>query len=137
MLLVDDNPADVTLMREVLRFYPEIALEVVTDGAAAVAYVRREAPYTAAKRPDLILLDLNLPGRSGFEVLATLKTDPAVWSIPILVLTNSQSPLDITRCYQLRANGYIHKPIELDDFFLTMHALLHFWGDTAQLPDRG
>jgi chemotaxis family two-component system response regulator Rcp1 len=135
MLLVEDNPADVRLVQEALRSQPELTLEVVTDGEAAVAYVRREAPYTAVKRPHLILLDLNLPGRSGFEVLATLKAESTLWSIPVLVLTSSQSPQEITRCYQLHANGYIHKPLELEAFFATLHAILRFWGSIVQLPD--
>jgi CheY-like chemotaxis protein len=135
ILLVEDNPAEVTLMREALRFQPEITLEVVEDGEAAVAHVRGEAPYTAAKRPQLVLLDLNLPGRSGFEVLATLKADPALCSIPVLVLTNSSAPQDITRCYQLHANGYVHKPFEFDDFFQRLLIILHFWGSVVQLPD--
>jgi chemotaxis family two-component system response regulator Rcp1 len=135
ILLVEDNPGDVRLTEEVLK-EAKIAtrLNTVRDGEEAMAYVRREGPHAGASRPDLILLDLNLPRKDGREVLNELKSDEELRRIPVIVLTTSMAEPDILMSYDLHANCYIHKPIEFEEFSNTIHAIQQFWLLTAQLP---
>ncbi len=137
ILLVEDNPADVRLMREALR---ESGvgddLRIATDGVEALAYLRREGRYAGVPRPHLILLDLNLPRKSGHEVLAEIKSDPELKLIPVVILTTSASPEDIHRSYELHANCYITKPVDLDRFIGAIKTLGELWLNVARLPGR-
>lgn len=129
ILLVEDNPADIRLTREALQGAKVInLLHVVTDGAAAMAYLR-EAP-----RPDLILLDLNLPRMDGREVLAAIKQDDALKCIPVIVLTTSRAEEDILRSYNLHANAYVAKPVGLAEFLEVIKSLENFWLAVVTLP---
>jgi chemotaxis family two-component system response regulator Rcp1 len=135
ILLVEDNPGDVCLMTEVLReSQGRPHLSVVHDGVEALALLRREGQYAGAGRPDLILLDLNLPHRPGLEILAEVKADPFLRRIPVLVLTTSQAPDDIVQSYELGANSYLTKPFGLEAFLKMMQALEEFWLVAATLP---
>jgi CheY-like chemotaxis protein len=128
ILLVEDDPADVRLTLEVFRegsLQPQI--DVVSDGIEALAWLRGDETHAAQARPDLILLDLNLPRMDGRELLATLKADPELRGIPILVLTTSSAPSDISRCYELRAASVILKPVDLDGFQRVVRAVEGFW----------
>lgn len=138
LLHVEDNDGDVRLVREALR-ETGIAVEVyvVPDGSQAMDFLRREAEFTGAQRPDLILLDLNLPRKGGREVLAEIKQDPALKSIPIVILTTSTAPLDIAEAYQLHANCYVTKPVGLQELFETISAISKFWLQLANLPLAG
>src|SRR5258708_28296466 len=131
VLLVEDDPGDVLMTREAFEHYRiRNELHVVGDGEQAMHFLRRDGDYANAPRPGLILLDLNLPRRNGHEVLAELKSDPDLLSIPVVVLTTSQAEEDILRSYSLHANAYISKPVDferfidvvrqIDDFFLTL-----------------
>jgi CheY-like chemotaxis protein len=131
VLLVEDDPGDVLMTREAFEHYRiRNELHVVGDGEQAMHFLRRDGDYANAPRPGLILLDLNLPRRNGHEVLAELKSDPDLLSIPVVVLTTSQAEEDILRSYTLHANAYISKPVDferfidvvrqIDDFFLTL-----------------
>jgi len=135
ILLVEDNPADVLLTAEALResrvFHN---LNVVNNGSEALAYVKRQEKYGDALRPDIILLDINLPKKNGFEVLAEIKQDPDLKHIPVIILTTSSSKQDIRKAYELHANCYIVKPIELDDFFKVIKYIGDFWFTVAKLP---
>jgi two-component system, chemotaxis family, response regulator Rcp1 len=135
ILLVEDNPGDVRLTEEVLR-EAKIAskLSTVRDGEEALAFVRREGPHTGAPRPDLILLDLNLPRKDGREVLNELKSDDELRRIPVIVLTTSLAEPDIRMSYDLHANCYIHKPIDFEEFSTAIHSIQQFWLMTVQLP---
>ena len=134
VLLVEDNPADVRLVEEALKEGTlPVCLAVVSDGAEAVAFLRRERIYAAAPRPDLILLDLNLPRMNGFDVLEHVKGDSALRAIPIVVLTTSQAETDIARSYDLHANCYLVKSSDLDQFFAVIHGLEEFWFRMAHL----
>ena len=137
ILHVEDNPADVRLLREVLRFW-EVphSIHVAQDGAEALDYLAQTGDEPAAPRPDLVLLDLNLPKIHGFDVLAEVKADPKLRSIPILVLSSSASAIDISRAYECRANCYIEKPTEFEEYFRVINTLRHFWFGLAQLPSR-
>jgi len=135
ILLVEDNPGDVNLVREALAESPLRArLQVARDGAEALALLRREAPYAEAARPDLILLDLNLPRKSGHEVLQEIRRDPALRRIPVVVLSSSPAQSDIARSYEIGANCYIVKPFTLDRFLSTVRAIGDFWCGMAELP---
>lgn len=135
ILLVEDNPADVRLTREALRD-AKVAntLHVVEDGEAAVQFLRRQGRYAGAPRPDVILLDLNLPRRSGHEILADVKNDPELRSIPIVVLTTSQAEEDILTAYRLHANCYISKPVDLVQLTKVVRAIDSFWFTVVTLP---
>ncbi len=135
ILLVEDNPADVLLTAEALR-EGRVAhdLRVVNNGADAMHFLRRQGKFGDSPRPNLIFLDINLPKKNGFEVLAEIKGDPDLRSIPVIVLTTSSSRQDIRRAYGLHANCYIVKPIELDDFFRAIRNTEDFWGSVASLP---
>lgn len=136
VLLVEDDEGDVLMTREAFEFYRVgNPLHVVTDGEQALQFVRRTGPFADAPRPGLILLDVNLPRRSGLEVLAELKQDPELLLIPVVMLTTSQAEEDILRSYALHANAYVSKPVDfehfiaairqIDDFFLTLVELPH------------
>ncbi|HWV59004.1 MAG TPA: response regulator [Longimicrobiales bacterium] len=135
ILLVEDNPGDVRLTREALREGKvRNNLNVVPDGEKALAYLRREGPYADAVRPDLILLDLNLPRMSGREVLEAIKAEPRFRSIPVVILTSSEAEQDIVRAYQLNANCYVTKPVDLDQFISVVKSIEDFWLTIVRLP---
>ncbi len=137
VLLIDDSPGDVRLTIEALRGNsPSSSVAVVGDGVDALAYLRREGPYHGARRPDLILLDLNLPGKDGREVLAEIKTDERLCTIPVVVLTTSAAEEDVARAYALKANGFVTKPVDLDGFFRVLKAIERFWLLTVTLPRK-
>ena len=137
VLLVEDDPGDVLMTREAFEEHLHNRLDVVTDGAAALSYLRREEPYADAPRPDLILLDLNLPRRSGREVLEEVKGDPNLAHIPVVVLTTSQAEEDVLRSYQLHANAYVTKPVDFDGFIEAIKQIDHFFVSVVQLPSGG
>lgn len=137
ILLVDDSPGDVRLTREALREgrVPN-RLHVARDGVEAMQFLRREGPFAAAPRPDLVLLDLNMPRKDGREVLAEIKADAELRTIPVLILTTSQSDRDVLRSYELHANCYLVKPVEIDDFFRVVRSIDGFWLTVVRLPSR-
>ena len=135
ILLVEDSPADVDLTREALdEAKVHNRLNVVSDGVEALAFLRREGPFAAAPRPDLILLDLNLPKKDGREVLAEIKADEILRRIPVVVLTTSEAEEDIVRSYDLHANCYITKPVDLEAFLRVVAAIEGFWLAVVKLP---
>jgi len=138
ILLVDDNPGDVRIVMLGLKeALPAAKLSVVGDGVEAMQFLRREDKYSNAPRPDIILLDLRLPKKSGLDVLAEIKLDPRFLNIPVIVQSSSEAPIDIHRAYGLHANCYITKPTGLDEFSRTMRILADFWVTVAKLPDGG
>jgi CheY-like chemotaxis protein len=135
LLLVEDNPGDVRLTIEALKEGKVINnLTVVKDGQEAIADLRRQGKYANAARPDLVLLDLNLPRKGGLEVLAEIKEDPDLKPIPVVVLTTSRAAQDVLRAYQLHANCYIVKPVDLDQFMSVVQAIKSFWLGVVLLP---
>jgi two-component system, chemotaxis family, response regulator Rcp1 len=137
ILLVEDNPGDVMLVQEALSDSKvRNRLHVASDGEQAMEFVRREGKHAGAPRPDLILLDLNLPKKSGREVLREVKTHPDLKSIPVVVLTSSKSDDDVVRSYELHANAYILKPVDFHQFMKIMRAIEDFWFITVKLPPR-
>ena len=137
ILLVEDNPGDVRLTQEALKEGKvRNHLSVVDDGAKAVDFLFRRGPYAGAPRPDLILLDLNLPKMDGREVLRQIKAEPALRSIPIVVLTTSQADEDVVKAYDLHVNCYITKPIDLPQFLNVVKAIEDFWLTIVKLPAR-
>ncbi len=135
ILLVEDNPADVRLTREALLEGKVLnRLNVVGDGVEALDYLFRRGKYEAATRPDLILLDLNLPKRDGREVLGEIKQDPGLKRIPVVVLTTSQAEEDIFKSYNLHANCYIAKPVDFERFIQVVKSIDHFWLTVVKLP---
>jgi CheY-like chemotaxis protein len=137
-MLVEDNPGDVRLTREALREARiRNRLHVARDGVEALAFLRREGAFGGAPRPDLILLDLNLPRKDGREVLAELKADPDLKRIPVVVLTTSQDDDDILRSYNLHANSYIVKPVDLEHFIAVVRSIEEFWLTVVKLPPDG
>src|SRR4029450_425941 len=135
ILLVEDNPADVNLLRESLRQASVThQLHVTANGEDALEFLCRRGDHANAPRPQLILLDLNLPGKSGHELLEELKLDALLHNIPVIVLSPSASERDVGRAYDLHANCYIQKPSDLDSFLHVVHAIEDFWGRIAQLP---
>ena len=137
VLLVEDNPGDVRLTREAFReANMSIRLHVVSDGVEAMKFVRREAVHADAPRPDLILLDLNLPKMDGREVLARIKDDDDLKTIPTVILTTSGAQADILRSYQLHANAYVSKPLQLDAFQGLVSCINEFWLTKVMLPHR-
>jgi len=137
VLLVEDNPADVRLTREVLADGKITnTLHVVADGEEAMAFLRHKGPFASAPRPDLILLDLNLPKKDGREVLAEVKSDPSLKLIPVVILTTSRSDRDILESYNLHANCYISKPVDLLQFMEVVRTIEDFWLSIVRLPPR-
>ena len=137
ILLVEDNPGDARLARQGLRqFKTANELHIVDDGIKAMAFLHREGAYAAAPRPDLILLDLNLPRKDGREVLRDIKQDDGLKTIPVIVLTTSHADEDIVRTYSLHANCYVTKKLDLAEFFETVRSIEGFWLRTVQLPAR-
>jgi len=135
VLLVEDNPGDVRLTMEALRESKVIVnLSVAADGEEALAFLRKEGPYQGAPRPDLILMDLNLPRKDGREVLAEIKVDTDLRRIPVVVLTTSRAEEDILRTYNLHANCFITKPVDLDQFITVVGAIGEFWFSVVRLP---
>lgn len=137
VLLVEDNPGDVRLTREALREGKvRNNLSVVSDGVEAIAFLRREGKYASVVRPDLILLDLNLPRKDGREVLQEIKADPSLRHIPVVVLTSSQAEQDILRAYDLHANCYVTKPVDFDQFITVVRSIEDFWFTIVKLPQE-
>lgn len=135
ILLVEDSPGDVRLTQECLREAKvKNNLQVVNDGVEALAFLRRQGNYAEAVRPDLVLLDLNLPKKDGREVLSEMKADDTLKSIPVVVLTISGSEEDILKSYNLHANCYIVKPIDLQQFLKVVKAIEDFWLTIVKLP---
>ncbi|MGH2459038.1 MAG: response regulator [Chloroflexota bacterium] len=135
ILLIEDNPGDVRLTIEALRDGKvRNNLHVARDGVEALLYLRREDTYATSPRPDLILLDLNLPKKDGREVLAEIKADPGLRSIPVVILTTSQADQDILKSYELNANCYITKPVDLDQFITVVRSIEDFWFTVVTLP---
>jgi CheY-like chemotaxis protein len=135
ILLVEDSPGDVMLTQNAFQVakLPN-KLHITRDGAEAMAFLRREGEYGEAPRPDLILLDLNLPKKDGRTILAEIKADSGLKMIPVLILTSSSGDEDILRSYQLRANCYITKPVDLEGFAKVVRSVENFWFSLAQLP---
>ena len=137
ILLVEDNPGDIRLTKEALKEGKVLnTLTVVQDGVEALTCLRRQGRYTEAKRPDLILLDLNLPKKDGREVLAEIKRDETLKLIPVVVLTTSQDEQDVLKSYGLHANCYITKPVELEQFISVVKAIENFWLGIVVLPSN-
>ena len=135
VLLVEDNEADVRLTREALREAGDgVRLSAVGDGEQALAYLRREGGFAEAPRPDLVLLDLNLPRKNGLEVLDELRADPSLAPIPVIMLTSSAARSDVEAAYARGANAFVVKPLELDAFMDLIGAIRGFWLEVAQLP---
>ena len=135
ILLVEDEPGDVYLTTEALKSAKILnRLHVVEDGVEAMAFLRRSGRYQDRPRPDLILLDLNLPRKDGREVLAELKGDAALAEIPVVILTTSKADEDIIRSYQLHANCFVTKPVDLNQFFQVVQSIQHFWLTVVKLP---
>jgi chemotaxis family two-component system response regulator Rcp1 len=135
VLLVEDDPGDVMIAQEALKASRLTStLTVVPDGVEAIKYLRRENGYVDAPRPDLILLDLNLPRKSGHEVLAEVKADPALRKIPVVVLTTSGAAEDVVRSYDLHANVFVTKPVDFDHFTEVIKQIDDFFLTVAQLP---
>jgi two-component system, chemotaxis family, response regulator Rcp1 len=135
ILMVEDSPSDVLITREALDYAKLIHhLHVVQDGVRALAFLRREDPYAQVSRPDLILLDLNLPKKDGREVLVEIKADDHLKTIPVVVLTSSRAEEDVIRAYGLHANCYIAKPVDFVRFAEVVRAIEHFWFTVVTLP---
>ena len=137
ILLVEDNPADVRLTQEALKeSTTSFNLTVAEDGVEAMAVLRREGGHGSAPRPDLILLDLNLPRKDGREVLAEVKGDPDLRRIPVVVLTSSEAERDIIDSYDLQANSYISKSLDLEQFSTVLRTVQAYWLEISKLPGR-
>jgi chemotaxis family two-component system response regulator Rcp1 len=138
ILLVEDNPADVRLTEEALKEAANALtrLHVATDGAQALEFLHRQGEFAGAPRPDLMLLDLNLPGVDGRQVLAHVKGDPDLRRIPVVVLTTSPSEDDILHAYDQHVNSYIRKPVDLDQFLHVLRAIDDYWLGSVSLPPR-
>lgn len=138
ILLIEDNPGDVRLTMEALKETKVInKLTVMKNGIDAMAFLRREDPYANAARPHLILLDLNLPMKDGREVLAEIKADEGLRRIPVVILTTSQDEQDVVKSYNLHANCYITKPVDLDQFITVVKSIEDFWLGIVVLPKNG
>jgi chemotaxis family two-component system response regulator Rcp1 len=137
ILLVEDNPGDVRLVQEALRESKIInQLHAVSDGKEALAFLRRQGSYANARRPDLILLDLNLPRKDGREVLSEIKADPDLRRIPVVIVTSSEAEDDILKSYNHHANCYITKPLDLEKFIEVVKAIQDFWISIVKLPPK-
>jgi CheY-like chemotaxis protein len=137
VLLVEDSPGDVRLTREAFRdFDKTVRLHVATDGVDAMAFLRRQGAHANAPRPDFILLDLNLPKMDGREVLACIKKDESLKVIPTIILTTSDSDVDIAKSYELQANCYLIKPVQLDEFENLVRSISDFWLTKVKLTQQ-
>lgn len=138
ILLVEDNPGDVRLAQEVFK-EAKVAnkMNVVSDGEEALAFLRREGVHSGACRPDLVLLDLNLPKKSGHEVLSEIKADDTLKRIPVVILTVSKDEEDIFKSYNLHANCFITKPVNLEQFMSVVKSIEDFWLTVVKLPTNG
>ena len=137
ILMVEDNPGDVRLTVEALKEGKvRNILHTVEDGEEAMKFLRRQDPYTKSPKPDLVLLDLNLPKKNGREVLAEIKEDPNLRRIPVVILTVSEAEQDIIKSYNLHANCYITKPVNLDQFIKVVRSIEDFWLTVVLLPPR-
>lgn len=137
ILLVEDNPGDVRLTKEAFKEGKmSNHLRVAYDGVDAMAYLRQEGKHCSAPRPDIILLDLNLPKKDGREVLAEIKDDPKLRAIPVVILTTSKAEEDVARTYDLHANCFISKPVELDSFIEVVKSIEDFWLTIVKLPSE-
>jgi chemotaxis family two-component system response regulator Rcp1 len=137
VLLVEDSPGDVRLTREAFRDANQsIHLHVACDGVEAMAFLKHEGTHANAPRPDIILLDLNLPKMDGREVLAHIKEDESLNTIPIVILTTSVAEADIVKSYQLRANCYLSKPVQLEEFEALVKSINDFWLTEVKLPNQ-
>jgi CheY-like chemotaxis protein len=135
ILLVEDSPDDAALTVDALRDgRVHNRITVLEDGVEAMAYLRRQGRHAAARRPDLILLDLNLPRKNGREVLAEIKQDPDLRRIPVVIMTSSDDEKDILAAYNLYVNCYITKPVDLDQFIAVVKSIEHFWFSIVKLP---
>jgi two-component system, chemotaxis family, response regulator Rcp1 len=135
ILLVEDNPGDVRLTQEAFRdAHVPVKLSVVMDGEEALKYLHKDVQYAEATRPDIILLDLNIPKKDGREVLEAIKKDHELRAIPVVVLTTSNAEQDIVKTYNLNVNAYINKPVDFDRFFDIVQKIEDFWLMTATLP---
>jgi chemotaxis family two-component system response regulator Rcp1 len=135
ILLVEDSPADILLTREAFQESRIVnTIHVAEDGIQAMDFLFKRGEYASASRPDLILLDLNLPRKNGREVLAEIKADPELKKIPIVVLTTSSAEEDVLRAYDLNANCYVVKPVGFDNFMQAMQSIRHFWFSVVTLP---
>lgn len=135
ILMVEDSPTDVFITREAIKT-SKLAneLHVVDDGVEAMAFLRRQGQYNSAPRPDLVLLDLNLPRKSGREVLEEIKSDEQLKIIPVVILTSSKTEEDVLRAYGLHANAYITKPVDFTSFVELVKTINHFWFTVVTLP---
>jgi CheY-like chemotaxis protein len=137
ILLVEDNAADIRLTQEALRDAKVLNdLHVARDGLKALEFLRKQGEFVDAPRPDLVLLDLNMPKKSGKEVLAEMKSDPSLRSIPVAVLTTSTEEMDILQSYDLGANCYLTKPVDLEQFLALVRKIDEFWLGMVRLPPR-
>ena len=135
VLLVEDGPGDIRLTQEAFRrTNPDVRLHVAMDGLEALAFLSQQGAHAAAPRPDLILLDLNLPKKDGREVLKHVRGDEGLKSIPTVILTTSNSPMDINESYTLQANSYLTKPVQFDKFESVVRSINDFWFEKAKLP---
>ena len=137
VLLVEDDPGDVLLTREAFE-HQKVAnrLHIVNNGEDAISFLRKQGQYTDAPDPDLVLLDLNLPGMHGREVLAAVKEDPKLQTIPVVVLTTSEAEEDVLRSYQLHANAYVTKPVDFDRFVRVVKQIDEFFISVVRLPPK-
>jgi chemotaxis family two-component system response regulator Rcp1 len=137
ILMVDDNPADIDLMSELLaQSKGHFHVNAVSDGEEAICFLQRRGKYAGAPLPDLVVLDLNLPRKDGCEVLSSIKADPALAEIPVVIFTTSQAESDVTRSYKLGANCYLKKPGNLPEFIAVVQSMAEFWLRFASLPQR-
>ena len=138
ILMVEDNPGDVRLTIEALNGAKiNNRIDAVKDGVEAMAFLRHEGQYASSKLPDLILLDLNLPKKDGREVLAEIKADKHLRRIPVVILTSSQAEQDIVKAYDLNANAYVSKPVDLEQFITVVKSIEDFWLEIVKLPPKG
>ena len=137
VLLVEDDPGDVLMTKEAFEDYKlKNQLHVVNDGSEAMAFLRQQGQYADAPRPDLVLLDLNLPRMDGREVLQAIKSDPELASIPVVVLTTSEAEEDVLRSYSLHANAYVTKPVDFERFIQVVRQIDEFFVTVVRLPTR-
>jgi chemotaxis family two-component system response regulator Rcp1 len=137
VLLVEDNSGDVRLMQEALKDSKvRNHLHVVNDGDDAMLFLRRQGKYAGVPQPDLVLLDLNLPGKDGREVLAEVKQDPLLKHIPVVIVTTSSAEEDVLKSYGLHANCYVTKPVNFDQFIKVVHSIEDFWFSIVKLPKK-